>query len=152
MCDLGMLLGVAQGAMEYAGKNEAADANAKLIRDQQMAKQSIRSREYIIEANASNKEANKASREAERAKAEAAAAGAGVRGPTAGLRSAEQSAQGSLSIAAAKDRLEAAEFNYIAGSQINAQEATNKIAINDTTRGSFIDVATAGVSNYGAFS
>lgn len=134
------------------GAQETADKNNKMIRDQQRAEMVQKQRQYIVESNAANKEGGKAAREQARAVATARAAGQGMEGSTAGLRVAEQTAQGSLSIAAAKDRREAGAFNYTEGVAVDAIEARNKMAVNTPSKGAtFANIITSGMQGYGTF-
>ncbi|MER9405922.1 hypothetical protein NKI36_17995 [Mesorhizobium caraganae] len=106
----------------------------------------------MTKANAANKEGYQATLEGDRAKSTAIASGAGMNGNTAGLRLAEQSRQQALSIANAKDQREGAKANYIMqgkADQLGAQDALNKQQMNPMT--TFLDVATSGLKNYGAF-
>lgn len=160
MCDLGMALGLAMGAMQAAGtaqaENERIEANNKMLYDQAIAEQDMKARETIIEQRASQKEAHQAWLEAQRGKAFVKAKGEGMMGPTAGLQYAEQGRQGSLSIQNAKDRGESAQFNYTAGTYFDMKEANNRMAVNEAQRTSPMTLAAtvigSGLSYYGAFS
>lgn len=152
MCDAGLILGLAAGAASAAGQASTASKNTKLIQQQVKLENAAQEREFLVETNAANKDAFQASLEADRGKALVATAGAGMRGPTSGLRSAEQSRQGALSIANARDRSDAAGANYVfAGknTQTGAQNRINTLQVSPMA--AFTEMATAGISNYGAF-
>lgn len=152
MCDLGLVLGLASGIASVAGKMETARKNTKMIKQQSKLEYAAQEREFLVEANAANKEGYHAALEADRTRGYVTALGEGMGGSTAGARGAEQSRQGALSIANAKDRHDAAKANYaIAGknTQIGNQNRINTIQVNPLT--AFMEVATAGIGNYGAF-
>ncbi len=151
MCDLGAILGLAAGAAQVAGKVSAARRNIKDRRQTLKLDYAARERQQIVKTDAANKDGYAASMEADRARSYVIASGGGMRGNTAGARAAEQSRQGALSIANAKDAKDAAKANYALGgkfAQIEAQRDVNRYAVNPLT--SFMDVATAGIRNYGA--
>lgn len=152
MCDPGLILGLAAGAASVAGQASVAKKNTEMVKQQTQLEYAQQEREFIVESNAANKEAYSASLEADRGKAFVSTAGAGMRGSTAGARVAEQARQGALSIANARDRSDAARFNYTSAgkaSQIGAQNRINTMQVSPLT--AFTEVATAGISNYGAF-
>ena len=152
MCDFGLVLGLAMGAAQVAGQVSAANANQEMVADQAKIEQAEQSREFIVENNAALKDASQATLEGDRAKSLAVASGAGMTGSTVGARFSEQSRQTALSIANAKDRSQAAGANYALQSQATAISANNKIAtlsVNPMT--ALMDIATSGISNYGAF-
>ncbi|RUV56444.1 hypothetical protein EOA85_18655 [Mesorhizobium sp. M5C.F.Ca.IN.020.29.1.1] len=73
-------------------------------------------------------------------------------GSTVGVRLAEQSRQSALSIANVKDQRQGAQANYVMqgkANQLEAQDTLNKQRMNPMT--TFLDVATSGLKNYGAF-
>ncbi len=152
MCDPGLILGLAAGAASVGGQAATAAKNTEMVRQQTALEYAQQDREFIVETNAANKEAYSASLEADRGKAFVAAKGAGMRGSTAGARIAEQARQGALSIANARDRSDAAKSNYKSAgkaTQIGAQNRVNAMQVNPLS--AFTQVATAGISNYGAF-
>lgn len=152
MCDLGIALGIAAGAAQAAGEASAAAANSKSLQARYKMNQASNQHDFVIKANAANKEGYQAALEGDRAKSAAIASGAGMNGSTAGLRLAEQSRQSALSIANAKDQREGAQANYIMqgkANQLEAQDTLNKQGMNPMT--TFLDVATSGLKNYGAF-
>lgn len=152
MCDLGMVIGLMSGIAQAQGQQETARKNRKMIRDQQRAEMAQKQREYIVEANAAVKEGGKAARERDRAVGLVNAMGEGMMGNTPGLRIAEQKAQGSLSIQAAKDRAAAGLYNYQQGTQIDAIETANKIAVNTPSKGAmFANIISSAVGGYGQF-
>ncbi|MER8639181.1 hypothetical protein [Mesorhizobium sp. M1365] len=108
--------------------------------------------DFAIKADAANKVGYEATLEGDRAKSAAVASGAGMNGSTTGLRLAEQSRQTALSIANAKDQREGAQANYVMqgkANQLETQDTLNKQRMNPMT--TFLDVATSGLKNYGAF-
>jgi hypothetical protein len=152
MCDFGLVLGLGMGIAQVAGQMSAASANQEMVKDQAVIETAEQQREFHVENNAALKDAAQASLEGDRAKSLAVASGAGMTGATAGLRHAEQSRQTSLSIANAKDRSQAASANYALQQNGTVVAANNKIAtlsVNPMT--AFMDIATSGISNYGAF-
>ncbi|RWP83795.1 MAG: hypothetical protein EOR11_22700 [Mesorhizobium sp.] len=152
ICDLGLTLGIAAGIANAAGQASAAAANSKNIQQRYNLAQVSNEHDFVTKANAANKEGYQATLEGDRAKSSAIASGAGMNGNTAGLRLAEQSRQQALSIANAKDQREGAKANYIMqgkADQLGAQDALNKQQMNPMT--TFLDVATSGLKNYGAF-
>lgn len=153
MCDLGLTLGIASGLASVAGQASTSNKNQKLIKDQAQLEYAAQEREFLVEADASNKDAYQAALEGDRAQAAVKAAGAGMGGNTVGLRSAEQSRQSALSIADAKDRRAAAGANYTLAGQNTQMAAHNRIAteasINPMT--AFTNIATAGIDGYGKF-
>ncbi|MBT1154421.1 hypothetical protein J1C56_02325 [Aminobacter anthyllidis] len=152
MCDLGLALGLAAGAAQVAGQASAASKNQKMVREQTRLEYAAQEREFLVEADASNKDAYQAHLEGERGKSAVAAKGEGMMGNTAAAREAEQGRQSALSIQNAKDRQTAARANYtMAGkhSQIGGQNQINTLQVNPLT--AFMNVATSGIQNYGAF-
>lgn len=152
MCDLGLVLGLAAGAANVAGQASAASKNQAMVQKQAQLDYAQQERENIVENNAALKDGYQATLEGDRAKSAAVASGAGMNGNTAGLRVAEQSRQQALSIANARDRADAAKANYVmAGksTQIGAQNKINTLQVNPMT--AFMDIATSGMQNYGAF-
>lgn len=153
MCDLGLTLGIASGIASVAGQMQTAGKNRKLIKQQAQLEYAGQEREFLVEADAANKDAFQAALEGDRAKSALNAAGAGMGGNTAGLRSAEQSRQTALSIANAKDRHAAAGANYALSGKNTQIGATNRIATEATVSplSAFTQVATSGLQSYGAF-
>lgn len=152
MCDLGLVLGLAAGAANVAGKVAASNANQKMVKQQADIEQTTAARELIVEQNAANKEAAQAVLEGDRAKSAAVASGAGMTGNTPGLRVAEQARQTALSIASAKDRSEAAHANYQISDRASVIAGNNKMAtMKVSPMAALTDIATSGFSNYGAF-
>ncbi|MER9205205.1 hypothetical protein [Mesorhizobium sp. M0771] len=152
MCDLGLVLGIGSGIASVAGQASAASKNQAMVQQQTNLEYAQQEREFVVENNAALKDGYQAQLEGDRAKSTAVASGAGMNGNTAGLRLAEQSRQQALSIANARDRADAAKANYVmAGksSQIAAQNKINTQAVNPMT--AFMDIATSGMRNYGAF-
>lgn len=152
MCDVGLILGITAGAASAASEAAAASSKQKLALSNYQLDQAVNEREFIVKTSAANKDAYQASLEGDRAKSLAVASGAGMTGATPGLRVAEQSRQTALSIANAKDQRDGAAANYVmAGKsqQIQTQNALNRLSPNPMT--SFLDVATSGLKNYGAF-
>lgn len=151
MCTIGAVLGLAVGAAQTAGQVSAANQNNRVIEQQARLEQAEAQRKFLVESDASNKDAFQASLEADRAKSFINATGGG-QGATAGLRIGEQSRQGALSIANARDRKSAAGANYIAAGKNTQIGAQNRIAANSVSpMAAFTNIATAGISNYGAF-
>lgn len=149
---MGLVLGLAAGAAQVAGQVDAANKNTKMVQQQTKLENAQQQREYIVENNAALKDGYQAALEGDRAKSAAVASGAGMTGSTTGLRLAEQSRQQSLSIANARDRADASKANYaLAGksTQIAAQNKINTLQVNPMT--AFMNIATSGLSNYGAF-
>ena len=152
MCDIGLIIGLATGAMQAAGQQETARKNRKMIRDQQIAEMAQKQRELIVEKNAANKEGYKASLEADRGVSFGIAMGEGMRGITIGNRVAEQKRQGALNVYAAEDRANAAEYNYAQGVTIDNQEAANKMAVHTPSKAAtFANIVSSGLGSYGSF-
>ncbi|MEQ1952647.1 hypothetical protein [Mesorhizobium sp. CN2-181] len=153
MCDMGLALGIAAGAAQAAGQASTADKNRDLIKKQANLEYATQEREFLVEADASNKDAYQAALEGDRAQAIVKASGAGMQGLTAGLRSAEQSRQSALSIANAKDRSAAAGANYALAGKNTQIGATNRIATEASLSplNAFSNIATAGLDGYGKF-
>ena len=152
MCDLGLVLGLAAGAANVAGQASAAAKNTKMVKDQANLEYAQQQRELVVENNAALKDGYQARLEGDRAKSTAVASGAGMTGNTAGLRFAEQSRQQALSIANARDRADAAKANYAMSgksTQMAAQNKINTLQVNPMS--AFMDIATSGLQNYGAF-
>lgn len=152
MCDLGITLGIAAGIANAAGQASAAAANTKSIQARYNFNQVSNEHDFVTQANAANKEGYQATLEGDRAKSAAIASGAGMNGNTTGLRLAEQSRQTALSIANAKDQREGATATYLMqgkADQLQAQEAINKQRMNPMA--TFMDIASSGLKNYGAF-
>lgn len=152
MCDMGLVLGLAAGAAQVAGQASVAAKNTKMVQNQTKLEYAQQQREYLVENNAALKDGYQAALEGDRAKSAAVASGAGMTGSSAGLRLAEQSRQQALSIANARDRADASKANYaLAGksTQIGAQNKINTLQVNPMS--AFMDMATSGLSNYGAF-
>ncbi|MBZ9977810.1 hypothetical protein [Mesorhizobium sp. BR-1-1-10] len=152
MCDLGLTLGIAAGIANAAGQASAAAANTKSIQARYNFNQASNEHDFVTKANAANKEGYQAILEGDRAKSTAVASGAGMNGNTVGLRLAEQSRQTALSIANAKDQREGATATYIMqgkADQLQAQDSLNKQSMNPMS--TFMDIASSGLKNYGAF-
>lgn len=152
MCDLGLAIGLIAGAAQAAGAADAAQKNKKMINDQARMEHAAQAREFIVESNASNKEAYQSKLEADRNKSFLKTT-SGSRGSTVGARNSEQSRQGALSIANARDRSEAARANMaFAGSNTTIAAHNRKATESFTPLQAFTTIAGAGISNYGAFS
>lgn len=152
MCDLGLAIGLVSGALQAAGAAEAAQKNQKMIDDQARMEHAAQAREFIVESNAANKEAYSASLEADRNKSFLKTL-SGAMGTTPAERSAEQSRQGALSIANARDRSDAAKANMVFAGQNTTIAAHNRKEVEAfTPLQAFTTIAGAGISNYGAFS
>ncbi|QPC92599.1 hypothetical protein [Mesorhizobium sp. INR15] len=152
MCDLAFALSLAAGAASAAGEAATASKKQQVALSNYQLDQAVNEREFIVKTNATNKDAYQATLEGDRAKSLAVASGSGMTGSTAGLRVAEQSRQTALSIANAKDQRDGAAANYVLtgkSQQMQTQNAINSIRPNPMT--SFMDVATSGLKNYGAF-
>ena len=152
MCDPGVILGIASGAATAAGEAQAAKKNAAIIKQQANLEYASQERQRLVETDAANKEAYQAQLEQDRATSFEIAKGEGMGGSTAVERVAEQQRQGALSIANAKDRAAGATANYVMGgkhTQIAAQNRINTQKPNPFT--SMANIATSGLSNYGAF-
>jgi hypothetical protein len=152
MCDLGLVLGLASGVASAAGEAKAAQANMDMSVQQSKLEYAAQEREFLVEADAANKEGYQAALEADRNSSAVKTMGEGMGGATAGAQVAEQQRQGALSIENAKDRRDAARANYtMAGknTQITTQNDVNRQAISPMT--SFMNIASSGIGNYGAF-
>ncbi len=152
MCDPGLILGLASGAASAAGEAQANKKQRQIIQRQQLLEYGAQERQRLVEVDAANKEAYQAQLEQDRATSLEVAKGEGMGGATATERVAEQQRQGALSIANAKDRATGATANYVMGgkhSQIEAQNGVNTKSSNMFT--TIANVATSGLSNYGAF-
>lgn len=151
MCFVDTGLGIAAGVAQLAGQATAASHKAAAIKQQHDIETTVEAHNLIVENDAANKEAYQATLEGDRAKSWAVATGAGMTGATPGLRWAEQSRQEALSIASAKDRARGAQANYALQTRASAMSANAGLA---TTRvnpmSAFMDIATSGLSNYGA--
>jgi len=151
MCDPGLAIGLLAGAASAAGQMEAFSKNRKMINDQARLDHAAQAREFIVESNAANKEAYQASLEADRNKSFLKTL-SGSMGSTVGARNAEQSRQGALSIANARDRTQAAQANYAFAQEGTTIQAQNRIEANRPSGvGMFANVLSSGLSNYGAF-
>lgn len=151
MCDPGLVIGLIGGAAQAAGQMEAFNKNKKMINDQARLEHAAQAREFIVKSNAANKEAYNSALESERNKSYLKTL-SGSMGTTVGERNAEQSRQGALSIANARDRSDAAKANMVFAGQSTTIEANNRIEANRPSGlGMFANVLSAGVSNYGAF-
>lgn len=153
MCDMGLILGMAAAGSQVAAQASAANTNAEIIKRNTQLNYAGLERDFITKTDAANKEGYQATLEGDRAKSTAVVQGAGMHGATPGLRYAEQSRQTALSISSAKDRADAASAGYVAEGKLiqnNSQDAMNKQASLDPMS-AFMDIATSGLSNYGAF-
>jgi hypothetical protein len=151
MCDMGLALGLAAGAAQAAGQASTNAANLKIEEQKARLADAADAREFIVKTDAANKEAYQAALEGDRAKSAAIAKGEGLAGPTAGLRVAEQSRQTALSIANAKDAKAGAQANYALGTaQTAGALASQRAALRTNPLTAFTDIATAGISSYGA--
>jgi hypothetical protein len=145
----GLLLGVASGVAQAAGQAQAANTNARMAVQQARLEHATQEREYVIESEASAKEANRAAQERDRAVAAAKVIGAEMGGTTKADRIAEQNRQGALSIANARDRVEAAGANYAIAGQQSTIKAENDIAANALNpMTTFLNIATSGLEGY----
>ncbi|RUX30380.1 hypothetical protein EOA23_12145 [Mesorhizobium sp. M2A.F.Ca.ET.042.01.1.1] len=152
MCDFGLVLGLAAGAASAAGEAAVASDKQKAALTNYNLQQAANEREFIVNTNAALKDGYQAQLEGDRAHSAAVASGAGMTGPTAGLRVAEQSRQTALSIANAKDQMDGAKANYIMtgkSQQLQAQSTVNALKPNPMS--TFMDIASSGLKNYGAF-
>lgn len=152
MCfsDPGLIIGALSAAAGEVGKSQAAGVNAGIANQQARLEHASQEREFMIEANASNKEAYNASQERDRAVSEVRAAGAETAGSVIGERIGEQNRQSGLSIQNAKDRMDAAGANYAMAGQHSTIKAENDIAVNSVNPlTSFINIATGGLQGYG---
>ena len=155
MCDpvtLSLAVGTVTGGLGAFGKADAAKNNREAIESQRLLEVGHAERERIIEKNAANKEAYKASQLTERNKAFLTAKG-NIRGASAGERSAEQSRQGALSIANARDRSNAADANFAASNAQSDLKAANRVRTEATYTplNAFTDIASSAVKSYGMF-
>ena len=152
MCELGLAIGLMSGALSAAGSASASSQNQEMIHKQAELEQGENARNFIVEANAANKEAYNASQQADRNKSYLKTA-SGSMGSTVGERNAEQSKQGALSIANARDRTEAAQANLaFASTATQIEEENRKKQAEYSPLSAFADIAGSGLSNYGAFS
>ncbi len=134
-----------------AGQAQAAKHNNKILVEQAHMEHAAQEREFLVETNAANKDAYGAKMEADRGAAFIRAQAKG-QGSTMGLRIGEQHRQGALSIANARDRTEAAHANYIGAGMNTTIGTRNRIKANRISpMTAFANIATAGISNYGAF-
>lgn len=152
MCDLGLVLGLASGALNAAAQADAAKKNQKMVIEQARLKNASEERKLLVETDAANKEAYKASLEKERGESAAKVTSTGIQGSTAGARVAEQSRQGALSISNARDRAKASTANYAMAGKFNQIEAQNRVnTLQPSPLAMFANIASSGISNYGAF-
>ena len=152
MCDPGLILGIATGVANTAAQASTANANNATAVQQANMEHGAQQREFLVQARAAQKDAHQAALEGDRAKSAAITSGAGQRGSTMGLRTAEQSRQTALSIGNARDRTASARANYSmegVHSQVHLQNHVNTNQISPMS--AFMDVATSGLRNYGAF-
>lgn len=152
MCDLGLVIGLASGVAQAAGAASAANQNIDMINDQAKLEYAAAQREQVVQSDQANKEGYQAQLESDRMASAVKTDGAGMGGATAGQRAAEQARQGALSIENAKDRRDAAKANYVSSSknsQITAKNGAAQQKISPLT--AFANIASAGMSNYGAF-
>jgi len=152
MCDLGGVLGLAAGVASAAGEASTAKKNAAMIQQEAKLEYANQEHQRLVSVDAANKEGYQASLEKDRAVASIRASGEGMGGNTAGLQVAEQQRQGALSIANAKDKVRGADVDYVRQgmvTQIGAQNRLNVQRPNPFT--TMTNIATSGLSNYGAF-
>ena len=153
ICDLGLTLGLVAGAAQAVGQVQAANHNSALIKQSANLEYAGQEREFLVKADAANKEAYQASLEGDRAKAAVIAQGEGMGGSTAGARVAEQARQTALSIQNAKDQREGARANYVMAGKVTKFET--KAALKDRASvnpmAAFTNIASAGLQGYGAF-
>ena len=152
MCDFGMILGLASGIAGVAGEQAAASENMAMANQQARLEHAAQEREFLVEADAANKDAYQAHLEGERGRSFALTSGNGMFGATMAERGAEQQRQAALSIENARDRRDAARANYAMqgkGTQIATQNQINTQRVSPMT--AFMNVATAGLQGYGAF-
>lgn len=152
MCDFGLVLGLASGIAGVAGEQAASSQNMAMANQNARLEHAAQEREFLVEADAANKDAYQAYLEGDRGRSFAKTAGNGMYGTTMAERGAEQQRQAALSIENAKDRRDAASANYRMqgkNTQIATQNQIETLKVNPMT--SFINVATAGLQNYGAF-
>jgi hypothetical protein len=152
MCfsDPGLIIGAVSAAAGEAGKMSAASTNADIAVQQARLEHSSQAREFLISADAANKDAFKAAQERDRAVSDAKVEGVDMQGSTMGARVSEQNRQGALSIANAKDQLDAARGNYVMAGHNSSIKAANDIrvnAVNPLT--SFMNIAKGGMDGYG---
>lgn len=152
MCDLGLALGIAAGAAQVAGQMDAAAKNSRMAQQQARLEYAAQEREFLVENNAALKDGYQAQLEGDRAKSAAVVKGQGAFGSTPALQAAEQGRQAALSIANARDRADAAKANYALAGKGSQISANNKIATYQVSPlTAFTNIATSGISNYGAF-
>ncbi|MCI9865712.1 hypothetical protein RHIZ_07120 [Rhizobium skierniewicense] len=152
MCDLGGVLGLAAGVATAAGEANTAKKNAAMIQQEAKLEYANQEHQRLVSVDAANKEGYQASLEKDRAVSSIRASGEGMAGGTAGLRVAEQERQGALSIANAKDRVRGANVDMVregTATTIRAQNQIKTKASNPLT--TMTNIATSGLSNYGAF-
>ena len=152
MCDLGLALGIAAGAAEAAGTAAIANQKADAVRRGYQVDQANNERNFIIKANAANKDGYQATLDGDRARSQAIATGAEMNGPTPGLRLGEQSRQTALSIANIKDQRDGALADYVMegkARQMGAQATLSSLRPNAFS--TFTDIATSGLKTYGDF-
>jgi len=152
MCfsDPGLIIGALSGAAGEVGKMSAASTNADIAVQQARLEHSSQEREFLISADAANKDAFNAAQERDRAVSAAKVEGTDIQGSTAGARVSEQNRQGALSIANAKDQLDAARGNYVMAQNTSTIKAANDIRANSVNPlTSFVNIATEGIKGYG---
>lgn len=152
MCDLGITLGIAAGVAQAAGQMQVANQEAASIHQRANAAYAADEGNYLVKAQAANKDAYQATLEGDRMKSAVIAKGEGAFGSTPALQLAEQDRQTALSIANAKDQREGALVSYIRGTkdtQNAAATAKAQAAVNPLA--TFTNIATSGLRNYGAF-
>jgi len=152
MCDAGLAIGLASGIATAAGEASTRKKNAAMIRQEADLEHANQEHQRLVSIDAANKEGYQASLEKDRAVSSIRAAGEGMGGATTGLRVAEQERQGALSIANAKDRVRGANVDMVregTATTIRAQNQIKTITPNPFT--TMTNIATSGLSNYGAF-
>lgn len=152
MCELGLALGILTGAAQAADQAQAVNQKNELAKQTADIEHAGQAREFLIRADAANKDAYQASLEGDRARASVIAKGEGMGGSTAAARAAEQGRQTALSIQNAKDAREGARANYLMQGNVTRFEQNAGIktrAMNPLS--TFTNIATSGIQNYGAF-
>jgi hypothetical protein len=148
----GMAIGAASGATSAVGEADAANKNAAIIKQQTQLEYAVQERQRLVETDGALKEGYQSSLETDRAVSLVRASGEGMGGTTAALQVAEQKRQGALSIANAKDKISGANANSAMAGKHTQIAAQNRIATQAPNPFTTItNIATSGISNYGAF-
>lgn len=154
-----MCLDSAEGAALFGGSaiasaigiNQTESKNIDAAIQNEIFNREQTTREFHVEADASNREAFDAAMARDRSVAQAAA-GTGFSGATAGARVSEQKQQGALAINRAGDRKEAARANFAAENKGKAMETANYIATQSTSPITHLfNVGSSAAQGYAAF-